>query len=74
VAPAGVGAVAQGLFTSTSNGLGGALGAVLGGRLYAQGGAVATFRGAAVVLTVLVPAAAACAALVRRGSSARAAS
>jgi PPP family 3-phenylpropionic acid transporter len=74
LAPAGVGAVAQGLFTSTSNGLGGALGAVLGGRLYAQGGAVATFRGAAVVLTILVPAAAACAAWLRRGTVARAAS
>ncbi len=46
LAPAGVGAVAQGLFTSTSNGLGGALGAVLGGRLYAHGGAPTTFRGA----------------------------
>jgi PPP family 3-phenylpropionic acid transporter len=74
LAPVGVGAVAQGLFTSTSNGLGGALGAVLGGRLYAQGGAVATFRGAAVVLAVIVPAAAAGAAWVRRGSLARAAS
>jgi predicted MFS family arabinose efflux permease len=65
--------VAQGLFTSTSNGLGGALGAVLGGRLYAHGGAATTFRGAAVVLVVLVPAAALCAARLRRGALARAA-
>jgi PPP family 3-phenylpropionic acid transporter len=73
LAPAGVGAVAQGLFGSISNGLGGALGAVLGGRLYARGGAVTTFRGAALVLIVLVPIAAACAAWVRRGAVARAA-
>jgi PPP family 3-phenylpropionic acid transporter len=42
LAPAGVGAVAQGLFGSVSNGLGGAVGAVLGGRLYDQGGPVAS--------------------------------
>ena len=73
LAPPGVGAMAQGLFTSTSNGLGGALGAVLGGRLYAHGGAPASFRGAAVVLLVLVPLAAACAAWIRRASVAPAA-
>src|SRR4051794_5250745 len=71
--PEGLGAVAQGLFTSTSNGLGGALGAVLGGRLYAHGGAATTFRGAAIVLVVLVPVAALCAARLRRGALARAA-
>jgi PPP family 3-phenylpropionic acid transporter len=69
IAPAGVGAVAQGLFTSTSTGLGGAVGAVLGGRLYAQGGAVATFRGAAVILTLVVPTVAAGAAWVRRAAA-----
>ena len=72
LAPVGAGAVAQGLFTSTSTGLGGALGAVLGGRLYAQGGAVATFRGAAVILAVVVPAVAAGAAWARRSHLVRA--
>ena len=66
LAPPGVGAVAQGLFTSTSNGLGGALGAVVGGRLYAHGGAPTAFRGAAVVLMVMVPIAAAFGAWLRR--------
>jgi len=45
---------------------------VLGGRLYAQGGAVATFRGAAVILTVLVPVVAAGAAWARRSHMVRA--
>jgi PPP family 3-phenylpropionic acid transporter len=75
LAPAGVGAMAQGLFASISNGLGGAVGAVLGGRLYAHGGAVATFRAAAVVLALVVPVVAAAAmwaraARVMRGSRA----
>ena len=72
LAPVGAGAVAQGLFSSTTTGLGGAVGAVLGGRLYAQGGAVATFRGAAVILTVLVPVVAAGAAWARRSHMVRA--
>ena len=72
LAPIGAGAVAQGLFSSTTTGLGGAVGAVLGGRLYAQGGAVATFRGAAVILTVLVPVVAAGAAWARRSHMVRA--
>jgi MFS transporter, PPP family, 3-phenylpropionic acid transporter len=73
LAPPGVGAMAQGLFTSTSMGLGGALGAVAGGRLYAHGGAPTTFRGAAVVLMVLVPVAAAFGAWLRRATVAEAA-
>jgi PPP family 3-phenylpropionic acid transporter len=55
LAPAGLGATAQGLFASTSNGLGGAVGSVLGGWIYATAGPAATFQIAAVILAVIVP-------------------
>ncbi|MDX6522466.1 MAG: transporter, family, 3-phenylpropionic acid transporter [Gaiellales bacterium] len=55
LAPAGIGATAQGLFASVSNGLGGACGAVLGGWVYGTAGPAATFRVAALILAVVVP-------------------
>ncbi len=56
LAPPGLGATAQGVFASTSNGLGGALGSIVGGWIYATAGPAATFRTAAVILAVVVPA------------------
>ena len=56
LAPVGLGATAQGMFTSTSIGLGGALGSVLGGALFSASGPAATFAAAAVVLCGIVPA------------------
>jgi MFS transporter, PPP family, 3-phenylpropionic acid transporter len=56
LAPAGLGATAQGAFTTASIGLGGALGAVLGGWIFSAAGPEETFQVAAVVLAVVVPA------------------
>jgi MFS transporter, PPP family, 3-phenylpropionic acid transporter len=55
LAPAGLGATAQGLFASTSIGLGGAIGSVVGGAVFAALGPAATFRSAAVLLGGAVP-------------------
>jgi MFS family permease len=55
LAPEGLGATAQALLTSTTLGLGGAAGTVLGGALYDRAGAGAAFAAAALVLAVGVP-------------------
>ena len=55
LAPAGLGATAQGLFSSVSTGLGGAVGAVVGGWIFGAIGPAGAFRTAAVLLALVAP-------------------
>lgn len=55
LAPPGLVATSQALYAATWLGLGGALGSVVGGRIFDSLGAAATFRAAALVLGVGVP-------------------
>jgi MFS transporter, PPP family, 3-phenylpropionic acid transporter len=55
LAPPGLGATAQGLFSSVGTGLGGAVGAVAGGWIFGAIGPAGAFQTAALVLAVVVP-------------------
>jgi PPP family 3-phenylpropionic acid transporter len=55
LAPPGLGATAQGLFSSISTGLGGAVGAVAGGWIFGAIGPAGAFRTAAVLLALVAP-------------------